>query len=58
MMNQRDYDIARLQAQIKIMKMVEEWKLNFLKGRVPMTPPGGQVEEPMTSTAAPGEVTY
>ena len=32
--SQREYDIMRLQAQIKILKIVEDWRKQFLRGRM------------------------
>ena len=47
--NQREYDLMQLRAQIRIMQMVEKWRQQFLGGRVSDVP---AQEEPMMSTAA------
>ena len=52
---QREMDLMTLSAQLRIMKMVEEWRRQFLGGRFNQQVPQSPVEEPMTSTAAPQE---
>lgn len=47
--NQREYDLMQLRAQIRIMQMVEKWRRQFLGGRMSDMP---TQEEPMMSTAA------
>jgi len=62
---QREYDLMQAQAQIRVMKMVDEWRRQFLRGRMQsilggQTPPqaGPMPEEPMSSTAQQNEVAY
>lgn len=33
--SQRVYDLMQLQAQIRINKLVEDWRRQFLRGRLP-----------------------
>jgi len=43
---QRQQDIMRLQAQITILKIVEDWKKQFLRGRLPAASPVEETEQP------------
>ena len=53
--SQREYDLMTLSAQLRIMKMVEEWRKQFLGGRFAQPASQPMEQEPMTSTAAPQE---
>ena len=58
--NEREYDLMRLNAQLNMRKLVEEWRRNFLGNR--MQPPVVPATEPVETTgpAEPPEeeVTY
>jgi len=51
MINQREYDLRQLEAEMKIKRLFDEWRKAFLKGRQiqqqqqappPQAPPPGQ----------------
>lgn len=44
---QREYDLMTLSAQLRIMKMVEEWRKQFLGGRFAQSPQISSPDEDM-----------
>lgn len=57
--NQRDSDLMQLRAQIRVMKLVDEWRRQFLGGRFDEQASQALTQEPMTSTAAQeGTINY
>ena len=46
--SQREYDIMRLNAQLNVRRLIEEWRKNFL---------GNRMQPPALPTAAPVETT-
>ena len=56
---QRQQDIMRLQAQITILKIVEDWKKQFLRGRMQdMAQQMGQQLQSPAGSAPQDEVVY
>ena len=63
MHTQREWDIAQLEAQLKIKLLFEEWKLGFLGSRKPVPPqptpeidgglPSSQLEEQLPISETP-----
>ena len=46
--SEREYDIMRLNAQLNVRRLVEEWRRNFLGNR--MQPPAVPAAEPVETT--------